>query len=217
MFEFGAHNTFCINLERRKDRWEKMQTRFLSTNLEVTRWNASTPEDIVDAIQGSPTQQACSQSHIRIWKHIVENDLEYALILEDDITFHKEWRKKIEEFEKLNLFYNLILLNTDHYYSLNTWDNTKGDSWLAGAYIISNACAKILLEIGKRNQYFLPTDHMLITFQRMFNNRGCYSYFPYLAIQTSLDSDIVGSIPEISFTKVVEELESNNYSLSNYI
>ena len=217
MFKFDADNTFCINLDRRQDRWEKMQARFLSANLEVTRWKASTPEDVVDVIQGSSTQQACAQSHIRIWRHIVENNLEYALVMEDDVTFDKEWRKKIEEFEKLNLLFNLILLNTDHYYGVNVWNNTQGDSWLTGAYIISHSCARILLEIGKRNECFLPSDHMLITFQRMFNNRGCYSYFPYLAIQTSLESDIAGSLPEMSFTKVVKELETHNYSLSNYI
>lgn len=215
MFDFHSKNTFCINLERRPDRWEKMNKIFIQAKLQVTRWNASEPKDIVDNIQGSPTQKACSQSHIRVWKHIVENNLEYALVMEDDVTFDKEWRKRLKDFKKLNKPFHLLLLNTDHFYGLHQWANTQGDSWLTGAYIITNRCARILLELGYQKG-FLPSDHMFISFQKFSNNEGCFSYFPYLAIQTSIESDISGSSPEFSYSKVVDELQRHHYSLDHY-
>ncbi len=214
MFSFNETNTFCVNLDRRPDRWENMKNVFKEAGLTVTRWKASEPKDVFDAIQGSPTQQACSQSHIRIWRHLVENNIKYALVLEDDITFDKGWRDKLKAFKKP---YDLIMLNTDHYYSVHDWSHTNGESWLTGAYILTKRCAIQLLEIGKKIGHFLPSDHMLLCFQKETGNKNCYSYFPYLAIQTSKDSDIAGSIPEFSYTRTINELKDHNYSLSNYI
>jgi glycosyl transferase family 25 len=214
MFTFSETNTFCINLDRRPDRWETIQNVFKETGLSVTRWRASEPKDVLDTIQGSPTQQACSQSHLRIWRHIIENNIKYALIMEDDITFDKEWREKLKAFKKP---YDLLMLNTDHYYSVNEWSHTNGESWLTGAYILTKRCAEKLIEIGKKIGHFLPSDHMLLCFQKETQNKNCYSYFPYLAIQTSKDSDIAGSIPEFSYTRTINELKDHHYSLSNYI
>ena len=215
MFDFNVKNTFCINLDKRTDRWEKMLNMFQHAGLSVTRWKASEPKDVMDNISGSPTQQACAQSHIRIWKHMIKNDLPYVFIMEDDITLDKKWRKKLKLFSKKFQTYDLLLLNTDHQYAVDKWINTRGDSWLAGAYILTQKCAKQLIELGKN--CYLPTDHMLLSFQELTNNQHCYSYFPYLAIQTSLDSDITGSMPEFSYTKTINDLKLNEYSLSNYI
>jgi len=214
MFKFDQTNTFCINLDRRADRWERISEIFKETGLSVSRWKASEPKDVFDRIHGTPSQQACSQSHIRIWRHMIENDIEYALILEDDITFDKGWREKLETLKKP---YDLIMLNTDHYYSFYQWSHTRGESWLTGAYIITKNCAEKILQIKNKIGCFLPSDHMLIYFQKETENKNCYSYFPYLAIQTSKDSDISGSIPEISYTRTINELKNCNYSLSNYI
>lgn len=32
-----------------------------------------------------PSEVACASSHIRLWRHLIENDVEQALVLEDDI------------------------------------------------------------------------------------------------------------------------------------
>jgi len=213
---FNEKNTFCINLDRRPDRWAKMQSIFTKTNLSVTRWTASLPKDVTDRITGSPTQQACAQSHIRIWKHMLKNDIPYALILEDDVTFDKEWRQKLEKIGS-DTEIALLMLNTNHQYGdIENWVPTRGESWLTGAYVLTKKTAHALLDAGMRNG-FLPSDWMLIQYQKASENRGCYSYFPYLAIQTSLDSDIAGSLPETSYREVVEQLSSISYDLSNYI
>ena len=100
-FLFTTNNTFCISLAKHTERWSRMQYRFEKENLEVTRWIASTPDTLTDNFHHylSPEERACAQSHIRIWRHIVENRLEYALVLEDDACFDKNWRTKLDQFQ----------------------------------------------------------------------------------------------------------------------
>lgn len=211
IFDFNETNTFCINLERRPDRWEKMQKIFEKAGLRVTRHNASEPKDITDPIstQYFPTQRACAQSHINIWKKVVENNLPYALIFEDDVTLDKTWREKLETLPSPD--FHLIMLNASSIYEfpLNQWFHPYY-TFLAGCYILTNECAKNLLSMP-----LLHSDHMLVKYQELHRDK-CYSYLPYLSIQTSRDSDIQGSIPDGSYTHVILNLVKFKYPLSNY-
>lgn len=42
-------------------------------------------------IDMSSTEIAIAQSHLNLWKRIVEQKISYALILEDDVSFHKKF------------------------------------------------------------------------------------------------------------------------------
>ena len=211
-FNFDKTNTFCINLKRREDRWQRMKRIFEKLDLDATQWTATEPHQVTDPIYGSPTQRACAQSHLNVWKEMVKNNLPYALIMEDDVSFDKEWKSKLESLEDDQ--FDLILLNTDHFYNPPySWQHTQGESYLTGAYIISLKGAQGLVN----SQVRLPSDHMLLMLQRTTGNKHCYSYFPYLAIQSSMDSDIEGSIPFFSYSNMLKQLESVQYNLDNYV
>ena len=68
----------------------------------VTSWIASTEpkENFVYYLNNG--QRCCAQSHINVWRHIVEKNLEYALILEDDACFDKKWLEKLDLFCNTN-------------------------------------------------------------------------------------------------------------------
>lgn len=211
-FQFDKTNTFCINLKQREDRWKRMSSIFEKVGLDVTQWVATEPHQVTDPIYGTPTQRACAQSHRNIWKEIVKNNIPYALIMEDDISFDKEWRKKLETFSDEQ--FDLILLNTDHFYEpVHSWVHTRGESYLAGAYILTLKIAQDLLNAP----ICLPSDHMLLLLQRSTNNNHCYSYFPYLVIQSSMDSNIEGSIPFYSYSNILNQLNSIGYGIDQYI
>jgi hypothetical protein len=53
--EFTEDNTFCISLLSRPDRWEGMQKRFDKFNMKVTRFIASTEEDLTGNFVYYPT------------------------------------------------------------------------------------------------------------------------------------------------------------------
>lgn len=211
-FHFDKTNTFCINLKRREDRWKRMSSIFEKVGLDVTQWIATEPHQVTDPIYGTPTQRACAQSHLNVWKEIVKNNIPYALVMEDDISFDKEWKTKLETITDEN--FDLIMLNTDHFYEpVHSWTHTRGESYLTGAYIVSLKAAQGLV----KSPLLLPSDHMLLLLQRTTNNEHCYNYFPYLAIQSSMDSDIEGSIPFFSYTNMIKQLDTIHYKLENYI
>jgi hypothetical protein len=70
---------FVINLERRSDRWLECLTEFHAAGIpqyRITKWKAS---------ESGPTPQSCgTRSHREILRHIVENNIKCALVLEDD-------------------------------------------------------------------------------------------------------------------------------------
>jgi len=208
IFQFSAQNTFCINLDRRQDRWHRMQRIFNVLDIPVTRWKANTPSEVTDVIEGTPTQQACSQSHISLWRHIQEQKIEYALIFEDDVCIDFKWREKLQAFPAE--VFHLILLTTDHWYGEpHTWQHTQSQSWSTAAYIVHRQAIELLLKFP-----YMPADRMTRTLQTNTQNKHCYSFFPYLAISIAADSDIEGSVSYVQ--KQVTQLETVAYALSNY-
>jgi GR25 family glycosyltransferase involved in LPS biosynthesis len=211
---FNKNNSFCISLESAKDRWNRMQSRFEYFGMDVTRWIASTPDKLTDTFSNTlnPYQKACAQSHLNVWKHIIENKLEYALILEDDACFDKTWLKKTTDFLKnLGSNWDMILLNaSEPIKSLHKWE-TVTEQYLAGGYILSLQGAEKLVN-GFKNCYY-SSDWMTSRLQQCGLS---YSYFPWLIIQEGFGTTI-GSDFEADHKKVVRCLKEINYSFDNYI
>ena len=207
-FVFTANNTFCISLTRHTERWERMQARFKEENLEVTRWIASTPDTLTDNFHNylSPGERACAQSHINIWRHIVENKLEYAFILEDDACFDKKWRTKLAEFQINDPHWDLLLLNASEPVEPNfLWMDVQ-EQYLTAGYIISIRGVSRLLHWFEGN--FASSDWMTSRLQ----------HFPWLIIQEGKDSTLKkeGETHDADHAKVVRCLKEIEYDLSNY-
>ncbi|MFM7850489.1 MAG: glycosyltransferase family 25 protein, partial [Flammeovirgaceae bacterium] len=115
-----------------------MESRFAHFGLDCSRWIATTPDLVRDKFYDylNGGQRACGQSHINVWRHIVANNLPYALVIEDDAMFDKDWMSKLPDREfDLDLEWDLFLLNasepiTPHYKWLKV-----NDQYLTGAYI----------------------------------------------------------------------------------
>ena len=89
---------FLINLENRKDRFKSMNKQLNNLNLNYSRIDAidgtkvSPPKNLFDNIrflieQGrecTAGEVGCAMSHIKIWQQIVDENIDYSLILEDD-------------------------------------------------------------------------------------------------------------------------------------
>jgi glycosyl transferase family 25 len=212
-FVFTKENSFCISLKSKPERWLNMNKRFLYFGLEVTQWEASTSENITDYFPDylNGGQKGCAQSHIRIWRHMLENNLEYALILEDDACFDKEWLTKLRTFDKEN--WDIICLNASEPIStLHSWECTLHNlQYLTAGYILSKTAAeKLLKDFGN---YFFSSDWM--TSRLQIYGHG-YCYFPWLIIQEGIDSTI-GSNLDADHQKVLRCLGDIDYSLENYI
>src|SRR5688572_498365 len=80
---------FCINLDRRTDRWEESLKEFNKYNLDVERFPAIDGKELnlSDKVKLTPAEKACSMSHHTILKRMIENNWNRILILEDDVAF----------------------------------------------------------------------------------------------------------------------------------
>ena len=212
MFAFNNDNTFCINLTSNPTRWANIQKRFTSINLPVTHWPASTPNDLTDTFVTnlSPNQKACAQSHINIWRHIIQNNLDYALILEDDACFDKQFWDKLNTITPDPEWHMVVLNASEPMKEQNKWCRVY-EQYLTGGYILSNNGAKIVLDIFANN--FCASDWMTSRLE-LYNHS--YSYFPWLIIQEGNESTI-GSGVELDHKKVLKCLGDIGYSLDNYI
>jgi GR25 family glycosyltransferase involved in LPS biosynthesis len=214
IFRINERNTFCISLKQNEVRWMKMKDRFEREGYSVRRWKASTPAEIKDTFSDSLSQhqKACAQSHVNIWKHIVKYSLPYALILEDDACFDRNWLIKLQEFIDLNVDpeWDGIFLNaSEPVEPAFTWVVAR-EHVLAAGYILSLKGAKAILETFKDCYY--ASDWMTLILQRQGHS---YTYFPWLIIQEGEESQI-GSSYKGDFEKVVLCLNNIGYSLDNY-
>lgn len=221
-FKFTYDNTFCISLEKSQKRWNKMRNQFDFFNMNVQRWNASTPDNITDNFVNylSGEQKACTQSHINIYRHIIENNIDYAFILEDDACFDLSWKSKLDEFtnniseEQYNNL-NMVLLNaSEPMDKLFEWD-LQTEQYLCGGYIITKKGALWIL--NNFQDLFFMSDW--ITTRLQLYDGNCYSYFPWLIIQEGIDSTIQpNGNCDADYNKVVNCLNKINYSIKdNYI
>lgn len=224
LFQFNKNNAFCISLAKTdsgSSRWKRMENRFRWFGIEIARWIASTPDDLVDEFHWNlnPFQKACSQSHIHIWRHIVNTGLPYALIIEDDAMFDREWLNTlatldidVEHVNQVNGGWDAVFLNASEPMVPGFQWSVCREQFLTGAYILSFRGARRLL--NDFGHCFHAADWMT---SRLQNYGQSYSYFPWLIIQEGRDSTI-GSQVDADHAKVVRCLDEIGYShLDHYL
>ena len=87
---------YCINLDRAQDRWTRVLDNCSKINQKVERFNAYegkklTKDDVPNAWDHYGNgASGCSLSHYKLWQHILNTDLPYACILEDDAYILEE-------------------------------------------------------------------------------------------------------------------------------
>lgn len=178
-------------------------------------WTAAEPENVVDKCADylSPGQRACAQSHMNVWRHIVDNKLPYALVLEDDACFDKRWRYYLDGFLDMETHrsWDMLLLNcSDPVEPAGVWMAVR-EQYLTGAYLISLEGARKLVDMFGAGLF--AADWMTTRLQL----RGrCYAFFPWLVIQEGLDTTI-GSGVDADHAKVLKCLSDYGYGLDNYV
>ncbi len=216
MFHFDKKNTFCISLLSNNDRCTKMAQRFKLLNLDATIFPAvSNTNELTDEFANylCDKYKFCGQSHVNVWKHIVEKNLEYALILEDDACFDLKWKEKLDRFsyEINDQYLDALFLNASEPLSTtNTWQVAR-EQYLTGGYILTLKGAKKLLELF--SHCFHASDWMTTRLQ-LFNHS--YTFFPWLIIQEGNETTIGSNIIE-DHKKVLRCLNDISYDLSNYL
>lgn len=173
---------FVISLTSATDRRQHIQSEFNKHQVDYEFFDALTP-DIANPYANklglnlstanlTAGEVACMMSHVVLWEKIINEDLDYATIFEDDIYLGEDsaallnstdWIKpdwhiiKIEAFAKKTYLANKtheVLANKRHVTQL------KGKNLGTAGYILSKQGAKVYLDYLKSHA-LLPLDRVM--------------------------------------------------------
>ena len=122
--------TFIINLERQPLKKANIEKICQSLDLDYQFIKAidgyQLSDDYIQSISSdypnnylTKGEIGCALSHISVYKEIIDNNLPYALILEDDSVLKTEVPKFLKSFEKKDFKHGIYLLTADLYYLMN--------------------------------------------------------------------------------------------------
>lgn len=139
---------YCINLERNPERRESVQAEFEREGLDVTFFRATDGKaEAPDGLFITKSEWGCADSHIRVWRDIVENGHEMALVFEDDISLTPNFVSKLQEvIEELPPDWDYVNLDPNDIFTVDlkiiSGQLKQGLALSTSAYIISYKCAR---------------------------------------------------------------------------
>lgn len=166
-------NVWVINLLRRKDRWERTSKRLKNIGISPKRWNAvdaKSPdfEKLYASIPNpkiSASEAACFMSHKKLWKHIYQIGVPYAIIFEDDIFIPDNVTKKdivnvLDNSKGFNILFlgycwSTMSFNIERF---TKPDTKSGTGMCLHAYVITRSAIARLIKLA--NHYSRPIDHI---------------------------------------------------------
>lgn len=95
---------YCLNLNKRTDRWDDSVLEFKKHNLDVERFEATSWEDVFPGTAHIPRYRANIahlHSFVRFFHEVIEKDLSTVLLLEDDVCFAEDLNSQFEELIKV--------------------------------------------------------------------------------------------------------------------
>lgn len=186
---------FCINLQRRPDRWDKMLHRFRLHDIrDVIRHDAVDGRHLTPPAEWkfSPGAYGCLLSHSEIVRNAQENGVPAVLIFEDDVIFCDDFRERFEEHTaRLPEDWDAIFMGGIHLADpvpVSPGVAKMTEAFSTYAYgLRSKAYAAFLSDAETQTR---PIDHTTRAMQRDFR---FYCFTPHLAWVDEDYSDILSS------------------------
>jgi GR25 family glycosyltransferase involved in LPS biosynthesis len=184
---------YCVNLDCDQERFKYVKTQFEKHNLEVTRFPGILGSEIKQEeypeyikkdsilLKNKCGSVGCYLSHIKIWDQILKSDdINQALILEDDIDLDSDFNQKLEQYyQQVPKNWDLIYLGTGKMKGFNITNkimkpkvgNFVGHNNGTFGYIVKKS------SIPKLKKLILPIDHKTIDYMIRSNFGKIKAYF----------------------------------------
>lgn len=161
--ELLSTKCFILNMDRSKDRWDIAIDRVKKagfTNIERIRGFDKDTDDLDSLwkshgspkfrdIDGFPTnrgKQSCALGHYYIWQKIIQEKLEYAIVFEDDVMFHKDWRTLAPKFWHITPNFDVLYMGSS-FDERSKYALMKSPCYCTHAMVITNVGAKKMYDI----------------------------------------------------------------------
>lgn len=174
---------YVINLKRRPDRWQQAEEEMKQAGFtNIIRWDAIDYKDteqceMAHASLGKPPRHPTFNndfndypgtwgvflSQTTLWKKIVDEQIPYACIFEDDILFHSKWNELAPVFfRNTEADYDMLFLGSQMEYKSN-YQIDRGPVFCLHAYVVTCEGAKRILDhvLSKRAGGIYTIDTML--------------------------------------------------------
>lgn len=228
VFDFNINEYFdkiyCINLERRKDRWSKVSQQFIQFKINVEKWTAVDGENISDElfqtfnpknITGEEASEkgivenknsiGCLLSHLEVIKDARSKGYKKILIFEDDVIIGDDFLDRIKEIVDINWKLLYVGCSQFNWNKLEYKDNfylSKNSLGTFGYCLDISTYDDIISLLENRNN-IKSVDNLLSDFQN--NNYGnCYTIYPNIVISDVSESDIRNTKSIVEYSKIVK-------------
>ena len=194
--------TFCVNLDRRSDRWDECLTEFEKHGISnVSKFTAIDGKELPQRSSGfvTPSRLALVLTNIKILEEAIENDYNSILILEDDIEFTDLVSDMDDFFKLLPEDWDMLYFGGNHNQHMGI-DPPKiiNEKVCKLHHTFSTHCVAInrkafttILDRLKKCDNAL--DVIYVELQRSLN---VYSFYPMIATQRVSFSDIENKITD---------------------
>jgi len=186
---------YCINLDRRKDRWDE-------TVNELNKWGLLNQVERYSAIDGNTIKDnkfrinngelGLLNTHLDIIKDAKTKNYKSILLLEDDIEFTKEILNLDNYFDVLPKDWDILWFGGNHNKHMGNKLNLINDkiikcnmTYSTHSIAFNNSSFDVILNLLKNRQK--PVDVYYSDLQKIKN---CYSFNPSIALQRPSYSDI---------------------------
>lgn len=201
---------YCLNLDRRGDRWENVKLYFEKNQIEVQRFSAvdggihSKKDNIQNlsdrGIIENLNALACLKSHLSIIKDAKLKEYEKILIFEDDVILCDDFLKKIKLVEKLD--WKLLYLGASQF----DWTDIQTNDFFYNckktlgtfAYAINSSIYDELISLFEQDSK--SVDNYLSIIQGKYPESS-FVFFPNIVISDVEDSDIRESKNALDYSK----------------
>lgn len=205
---------YCINLDRRIDRWDECVAIFDRLNLNVERFSACDGQ-LIDLGYGKVYngELGGTITHTRLLKKIKNDNLNNVLILEDDIIFCDDLEKKFNiAADNLPDDWDILFFGGNHtggYDKINENIGRVYRTLALHAYGVNKKTVNRLYDnmiqfvghtmcCGEKLTPSVAADFYMAKLQPYLN---CYSIFPNIAWQRESFSDIQQDLMNYEFLK----------------
>jgi GR25 family glycosyltransferase involved in LPS biosynthesis len=186
---------YCINLDRRLDRWHLVKQEFNKHSITVNRYSAIDGKELnLQMFSNSENfetsgQLACLISHYNIIKTAKYKNLSSVLIMEDDVVFSSDFNSQLEQkMDDIPENWDMLFFGANHISGpIKITDNIyrMTRAYSAHCYAIKNTMYDVLLESLCKFQE--PLDVVYANLQSSINS---YVLNPHLVWQNPGYSDI---------------------------
>jgi len=200
--------SFVINLKRRPERLEQFKRRCPLQDTEVVygfdakNYHQESKKEqklfngkFQSLAKYQPGVRGCFISHLRIWKRMIDQNIPYATVFEDDALFNSKFTEIYNSLhlQDINLLYiggrfqDNFTMPSDKITKINetigihnytTWEPRFHDRTTHG-YIISYQLAKFFIELVNIQETFEAVDYFMV-FSLKNNKIPVYSTIPLI-------------------------------------